>query len=396
MKIVYALQEPPEIVTKSLFLVGPTPRTHTGGESWRPAMIEALERAGYDGVVYVPEPGDGSWDHDYTTQTRWEQRFLHAADLIIAWVPRDLKTMPAFSTNVEFGAFLDSGKLLYGRPKDAPKTRYLDTLYTQQRHTTPCSTLDELAQIATLTLQTPAPRTGGERSVPIDVWNAPQFQSWYQAQRKAGNRLDDAEVLWRYRVGPNRSFLFCFVVWVKVWIASENRHKENEVIFSRSDISTIVAYYRKDRPWGDDDTYFTGRTHIVLIKEFRSPARTADGFVHELPGGSSFNLNEDPRELAAAELEEETGLKIPSSRFVALQPRQMVSTLLTHMAHVYTVELLREEFQQAVETAQSGRYFGAGNTEQTYVEVRSLNDIINERLLDWANIGMIMEALYEA
>ena len=26
----------------------------------------------------------------------------------------------------------------------------------------------------------------------------------------------------------------------------------------------------------------------------------------------------------------------------------------------------------------------------------NLNDIIDERLLDWANIGMIMEALYEA
>ena len=359
-------------------------------------MIDALDRAGYDGMVYVPEPGDGSWDHDYTTQTRWEQRFLHAADLIIAWVPRDLKTMPAFSTNVEFGAFLASGKLLYGRPDGAPKTRYLDTLYEQQQGLTPFSSLDELAQAAVAKFAEPAPRTGGERNVPIDVWNAPQFQSWYRAQREAGNRLDDAEVLWRYRVGPNRQFLFCFVVWVKVWIESEKRHKENEVIFSRTDISTIVAYYRQDEMWGDDDTYFTGRTHILLIKEFRSPARTADGFVHELPGGSSFNVAEDPWEVAAAELEEETGLKIPSGRFVALRPRQMVSTLLTHMAHVYTVELRREEFQQAVETAQSGRSFGAGNTERTYVEVRSLNDIIDQRLLDWANIGMIMEALYEA
>ena len=41
-----------------------------------------------------------------------------------------------------------------------------------------------------------------------------------------------------------------------------------------------------------------------------------------------------------------------------------------------------------------GQAFGIiEDTEQTYVEVYKVRDLINNNLLDWSNIGMIMEIL---
>lgn len=45
------------------------------------------------------------------------------------WVPREIQTMPAFTTNVEFGMFLDKRSkyksIILGYPLDAPKMKYL-------------------------------------------------------------------------------------------------------------------------------------------------------------------------------------------------------------------------------------------------------------------------------
>lgn len=125
-------------------------------------MIAALEKASYDGVVFVPETEDGTWKHAYTEQIDWEQKYLYECDLILAWVPRDLETMPAFTTNVEFGAFVQSGKLVYGRPDSAPKTRYLDALYEEATLGKPYRTLAELATITAQRIGDGAERTGGQ------------------------------------------------------------------------------------------------------------------------------------------------------------------------------------------------------------------------------------------
>ncbi len=68
MKVVYARQPFPVSWSSSLFLAGPTPRSHNPGPGWRTSQggaLEILERLGYDGVVFVPELedrrcGDGS------------------------------------------------------------------------------------------------------------------------------------------------------------------------------------------------------------------------------------------------------------------------------------------------------------------------------------------------
>lgn len=133
-------EEPPESFTKSLFLVGPSPRKAEDG-NWRPAAIDQLEQAGYDGVVFIPLPRDGDWSHGFDNQVGWETMALNHADVIAAWVPRDMTVtrdvkmgesaekamkLPALTTNVEFGLHVHSGKLMMGFPQGTPKMRYLD------------------------------------------------------------------------------------------------------------------------------------------------------------------------------------------------------------------------------------------------------------------------------
>lgn len=113
---------------KSIFLAGPTPR----GDniiSWRSDACKKLEKMGFDGVVYVPEYSTWKPKDDYVDQAMWEREALTNATVILFWVPRSLPDMPAFTTNVEFGYWLHSGKVVYGRPDDASKIKYLDWLY---------------------------------------------------------------------------------------------------------------------------------------------------------------------------------------------------------------------------------------------------------------------------
>ena len=113
---------------ESIFLAGPTPR----GEnvvSWRSEACQILEQIGFDGIVYVPEYSTWKPKEDYVDQAMWERIALTNATVILFWIPRKLPDMAAFTTNVEFGYWLHSGKVIYGRPNDAAKVKYLDWLY---------------------------------------------------------------------------------------------------------------------------------------------------------------------------------------------------------------------------------------------------------------------------
>jgi len=132
---------------KKIFLVGPTPRS-AEVKSWRPAFIDILSKfeASKNYYVFVPEDRNGKCEMDYIDQVEWEHRFLHHANIIVAWVPRELKTMPAFTTNIEFGYFIHTGKILYGRPEGAPKTKYLDWLYEHETNSKPFTNMKDLAK----------------------------------------------------------------------------------------------------------------------------------------------------------------------------------------------------------------------------------------------------------
>lgn len=196
MKIIYARQAFPEQITHSIFLAGPSPRKDTT-PSWRPQVLVELEKQGYQGVVFSPEP-DPSLppNFDYDDQIEWEQHGRQMADVIMFWVPRKSPEMPAFVTNVEFGEDLASGRVIYGRPVGAEKCRYLDKLYVQHRKKPPVEDIPSLVADALKFLGESVRRAGGECRIPLNIWNTKQFQSWYASQKLAGNKLEDAKTLW--------------------------------------------------------------------------------------------------------------------------------------------------------------------------------------------------------
>ena len=112
---------------QGIFLAGPTPRSDDV-PSWRPEAVEFLKAKGFTGNVFIPEDKGAERYADYDGQINWEWNGLDAATVQVYWVPRDLKTMPAFTTNVEFGLYAASGKCVLGYPEGAPKMRYLHAL----------------------------------------------------------------------------------------------------------------------------------------------------------------------------------------------------------------------------------------------------------------------------
>ncbi len=371
----------PEQSTKKIFLAGPMSRT--GGADWRDDAIKILQDGGYDGAVYDPRSNWGAETFSFSAQVEWELKALNRADVILFWVPRTEEN-PGFTTNVEFGKFVDSGRCVLGFPPDAMKMRYLKELANNAKAPV-FETLERCLEEAIILIGAGALRKGGEQDVPLLVWKSAGFQTWLQAQVNVGNRLDSAEVLWTYRVGADKKFLLAYTLQVSVWVESEGRHKSNEFIFSRPDISCVVAYHKVGNDILDSE--------IVLVREFRSPVRNSIGFVMEVPGGSSFKPNMDPLVSAQRELKQETGLELSNlDRFRRVGSRQLTATLSTHQAHVWAVELSEEEMEFM--KGQKGVAHGVvSETERTYVEVQTLRNICNAPDVDFSMLGMIFDAI---
>lgn len=108
----------------SVFLAGPTPR-EISVKSWRPQVIEMLELRGFKGSVFIPENRIIGTPYDFDKQVPWEVKGLNLANIICFWIPRNLKTMPAFTTNIEFGEFMHSNKIVVGVPLNSIKNNYI-------------------------------------------------------------------------------------------------------------------------------------------------------------------------------------------------------------------------------------------------------------------------------
>jgi hypothetical protein len=140
MNVIHS-DQPLDVRSPSLFLAGPTPR-RAGVPSWRPEALAVLRRLGFAGTVLVPERRDWSVQFSYLDQVEWEFAGLEAATVLAFWVPRDPEALPGFTTNVEFGRYVGSGRCVYGRPDGAPHTRYLDWLYHKLTGKNPENTLE--------------------------------------------------------------------------------------------------------------------------------------------------------------------------------------------------------------------------------------------------------------
>lgn len=223
------------------------------------------------------------------------------------------------------------------------------------------------------------PRKGGEVYVPSYVWETAQFQSWYKDLIKAGNTLEKADVLYHFTTPSG--YLFSYVMKVSIWVEAEKRFKANEIIISRRNVSNVIAY--------TDDK-------IVLIKEFRSPVSNDEGFVYELPGGSSFDDSVDPLENARTEFFEEVGFLVKDkNRFRHISDRQLAATVITHKANLYAIKLTEEEMDEIEKIGEKKRMntMAIGdNDEHTYTVVINKEDLF-KLPVDFSTIGMIYSAI---
>lgn len=160
MKPIFALEPLP----KSIFLAGPTPRDEAT-PSWRPEALRILEELKFEGNVMVPEAADWAAHDHYDSQVGWEWEALETATAVVFWVPRNFERMPAFTTNVEFGLMVHSGKALLGYPPEAPKMRYLRLL--GERYGVPCFyDLNTLLAAAVARTRQPYQLNGGVEKLP--------------------------------------------------------------------------------------------------------------------------------------------------------------------------------------------------------------------------------------
>lgn len=131
MNILYTLEDE-EIFNDSIFLAGPTYRTSQykdgiAPHSWRKDAIELFRHSGlFKLTLLVPEYRNDVRPNDWTynKQVEWETKMLKRANIILFWIPRSTE-LPALTTNVEFGEWLHSGKIVCGSPIDAMNNRYL-------------------------------------------------------------------------------------------------------------------------------------------------------------------------------------------------------------------------------------------------------------------------------
>lgn len=383
MRVICAQELFPTRTQASIYLAGPSPR-EASHANWRIEALAIFERLGFTGDVYIPLPRDGAVPHDYLTQANWEQDAMDRADVIAFWVPRELQTLPAFTTNVEFGQKVTGPNVVFG-PPDAPKNRFL--AYLAERHCVPClNTLEEVLRAAVAMVGTGAERTGGECAVPLYLWKTPSFAVWYASQKAAGNRLDGCKVTFTFRVGPHKSIVLFWGAHVNVFVASEQRNKTNEIVIGRPDIKHTVGYVPSlDGDWK--------KVKVILVREFRSPARTADGFIREIPGGSGFKPVR-PEVDAANEFKEETGIPVAPDRLRLHEPRQLAGTTTAHCAHLFSVQLTQEELARAMQLQEEKAAQGnIDETERTYVEVCTVEDLLASPCIDWTNLGMILSVV---
>jgi len=266
-KVVFADHEHPIEITNQIFLAGPTPRDRST-PTWRPEAVKILRSLGYNGHIFVPEDSSLIPYANYDKQIDWEQKAIRRSDCVLFWVPRELEKMPGFTTNVEFGDCLHNANVVLGYPDGAEKVAYL-VARANERKIPVKRTLKETCSEAIAIAGEPSLRKNGETSVPNYIWSCSSFQKWYQSQHNAGNELVHSEVDWVFRI-PSNQKVFSFALKAQVYVSDEDRVKDNEFIISRSDIGAALLYYKDPRATLSLDS----RTKIVLIREFRTPART--------------------------------------------------------------------------------------------------------------------------
>lgn len=391
MQLIFSDQEYPTNVTKSIYLAGPSPRYKKGDSvktnTWRHQAVQLLKELNYDGHVIIPlcsymfrEGIVGDNCFSYKKQAKWENVAMHSCDILLFNLDR--RDSPGATTNIELGEFFNSCKSVYVIPNSLGNDYIFERL--RSSNTNMYSSLKDGLEYSLSVLGDGVERKDGETRVPAMYFKSDQFQSWYQNQLLAGNKLVDFEAKTTI-IAPNDRILFGFAAWVKIWITSENRYKLNEWVFSRTITSYTVPYYK-----------YNNDVFIVLVSEFRSPANNKKSKVFEFPGGSSPNRI-DPLVNASKELEEECGVKVTNlSRFVPLGIRQTFATFSTNQIDAYSIELTDDEFKQLQEYVDNHTVLGEDDEERITLNIVKVDDVLSddsEYPVDLTTLGLLHLAL---
>lgn len=404
-RIVRGQQPLPTEVTKSIFLLGPIPRTpKTKPLSWKPEAYRLLEELGYDGVVYDPEheeaPDGNVVNYNKKPQIDWEVEAMRRADVIVAWIPRQFPDMPAMTSNIELGEWFKSGKLILGYPKDTSRMDYINyrsTQWLRKIYKWQVPVYNDLKQTLSVALEwigAGALRAGPETTIPLNVWQDRTFRQWYSQLKMAGHTLENFNVEYvfcRQQQVNGQPKIRLWAMRPKVRINRESRFKDNEVVICRPAIVSVLMYHKSGDNIKDWD--------LVLVKEYRPAVMNFRGMVYELPGGSIEPL-EGPFDLntilnsATNEVFEETGLPIERNRLCELDVRQAMATMVACEHHLYTYELNAAEFRELTNSISNDGIPIEDNAEHTLPVVAKIGEVLatpSQLPIDWLNMGMIMK-----
>ena len=134
----------------------------------------------------------------------------------------------------------------------------------------------------------------------------------------------------------------------------------------------------------------------MLVREFRSPGRTPDGSIKDVPGGSSFKRDQAPLATAVAEVKEEVGLVIDPQAVQLHEARQSAGTLSVHQIHAFSVALTAEEMAQLHAWEAANRVRGESAVgERTYVRIQTVRQVLADTSVDWTTVGIILSVLHQ-
>ncbi|MFK3980056.1 hypothetical protein ACI2K4_06695 [Micromonospora sp. NPDC050397] len=387
-----SMQEPGEVLVvqpgvelprwwhASVFLAGPT----TGSTvllPWQEEAVDTLRRL-WTGpgrlVVFVPRLGDGAEPVDGDD---WSGARVDQSDIVLFWLAEDDHPVSRSVTHVLLGSCESTGRVVLGLPAHDPQGGYLRHRAERRRIPVATSIAATVGHALSL-IGSGARRDDTHREIPLTLWRTDSFRHWLDTKEHSGHRLQHARVTWNLLPRPHGD-VFLWAVRPHILINSEDRVKKNEIVIGRTDVASVVAY----RPGAT-----LLETEIALVREFRSPAATSDGYVHELPGGSQLD-DAPPVQVAATEFEEETGLPLDPARLRPHGVRQPVGALCAHRQHLFSAELDEEEISRLRSTA--GTFGLADEGERTTVEVRTYREILSDRLVDWTTLGLLSAAFAE-
>ncbi len=116
---------------KGIYLANPTKEVEL-------EALSTLEQKGFDGVVYIGG----------IAEREWNEEAIKNSNAVVLWVSKPQSETPSFTRCVNFEELISTGKLLYGRPNDADRLKYIDWLYEFDMSEKPFASMEELIDTA--------------------------------------------------------------------------------------------------------------------------------------------------------------------------------------------------------------------------------------------------------